>query len=140
MTNETSQKDTSTSQVFGILGTVFGGISLVPFFGIVSPLGLLLSVIGLFKDTKKLMAIIGASISMLGFITSPILWGALACTFDSESCMTKPIANKTLNTIDDKYGEQIGNEINKFGEEVQKELEKARPIETPADSTTIQEF
>ena len=135
-----SQEDTSTKQVFGILGTIFGGISLVPFLGIISPLGMLLSVIGLFKDKKKLMAIIGASISAFSIATSPTLWITAACTFDSDGCMVEPIASKTLNTIDDKYGEQINNEINKFGEELQKELEKGRTIENPANSTKIQEF
>jgi hypothetical protein len=141
---ETTQSDASSKQVLGILSTVFGGLSMVPFLGIVSPLGFILGVIGLFKDPKKLMAIIGTSISALGMLTSPVLWTTIACTLDSESCKTEEIANKTLSTIDDKYGEELGNEINKLGERLGEELQEVAPQESPAESPAeiepIQQF
>lgn len=68
-------------QIFGILSTVVGGVSLVPFLGILSPIGLVLGVVGLFKDSKNLMSIIGTVVSVIGIATSPILWGVVGCTF-----------------------------------------------------------
>ena len=90
--------------VLGILSTIFGGISMVPLLGMASPVGLILGVIGLWKDGKKLMSIIGISISILGILTSPTLWVAVICTLGSESCVvqdedTKSSLNEIKNSL-----------------------------------------
>lgn len=77
-------------QVFGILSTIFGGLSMLPFLGIISPLGLLLGIMGLRRDGKKLMSIIGTSLSVLGVFTSPLLWAAIAGIWASAVCIISP--------------------------------------------------
>jgi hypothetical protein len=73
--------DTKESKALGILSIVIGGISLAPFLGVVSVVGLVLGVIGLIKSTEKLLPIIGTAISTVGVLTSPSLWFLMACLF-----------------------------------------------------------
>lgn len=93
--NATSIQDLSKSTpVLGILSIVFAGISLLPFLGVVSPIGLILGIIALVKK-QKITGVIGTSISALGIATSPILWALVVCTINPSSDMCKPNVNAT---------------------------------------------
>jgi hypothetical protein len=103
--NTNSEKKTP---VLGILSTIAGGISLIPFLGVVSPVGLILGVIGLVKETPKLMSIIGTSLSVLGVATSPILWALVACTFDSAQCETDAKETPVIEqSVEESYDSAI---------------------------------
>ena len=116
--------------ILGILSTIFGGISMVPFLGIVSPLGLILGVIGLWKDSKKLMSIIGTSISVVGILTSPTLWVAVSCTLDSESCVVQDEDTASLNEIKNSL---VGMDkiVEKAVEDAIKQTNEKVPTEMP---------
>ena len=116
--------------ILGILSTIFGGISMVPFLGIVSPLGLILGVIGLWKDSKKLMSIIGTCISILGVVTSPILWAAVSCTLNSESCVADEDTTTSLNEIKDSLS-GMDKIVEKAVEDAVKQANEKTPAEMP---------
>jgi hypothetical protein len=85
----TVEQMSKSTPVLGILSVVFGGISLFPFFGIVSPIGLILGIIALTKK-QKITGIIGTSVSALGIATSPILWVAILCLVNPGGDACKP--------------------------------------------------
>lgn len=88
--NVTVEQMSKTTPVLGILSIVFGGLSMLPLLGIVSPIGLILGIVALVKK-QKITGVIGTSISVLGVVTSPILWALVTCTVnpDSEACQAK---------------------------------------------------
>ena len=69
----------------GLLSTIFGALSMVPFLGIFSIAGLILGIISFIKKGKK-WAIIGMTISALGIATSPSIWAIVICSVSPESC------------------------------------------------------
>lgn len=78
-----------STPVLGILSIVFGGISMVPLLGIVSPIGLVLGIIALVKK-QRITGVIGTSISTLGIATSPLLWALVLCTANPSADACKP--------------------------------------------------
>lgn len=78
-----------STPVLGILSIVFGGISMLPLLGIVSPLGVILGIIALVKK-QKITGVIGTSISVVGVATSPLLWALVLCLLNPESEACKP--------------------------------------------------
>lgn len=103
---ENSNENTSSGDtpVLGIISTICGGASLAPFLGIISPVGLVLGIIGLKKEKKKTLSIIGTVLSVIGILTSPILWcitGIADCDekADTEeiSMMDRPAYELVLN-------------------------------------------
>ena len=86
MSDENVNKEPK-APVLGILSTICGGASLAPFLGIISPIGLVLGIIGLKVDRKKTLSIIGTTLSVIGLATSPVLWclsGIVDCDKGSE--------------------------------------------------------
>ena len=81
--------------VLGLLSTIFGSLSIVPFLGIFSVVGLILGIISLIKKGGTL-AIIGTALSVVGVSTSPSLWALVICSFNSETC-TQTIKNNFGN-------------------------------------------
>lgn len=116
--------------ILGILSTIFGGISMVPLLGLVSPIGLLLGVIGLWKDSKKLMSIIGTCISILGVATSPTLWVTVSCVLGSESCVTDEDTTTSLNEIKDSLS-GMDKIVEKAVEDAVKQTNEKMPAEMP---------
>lgn len=120
MTESTDKK----LPVLGILSTIFGAISLIPMAGVISPVGLILGIIGLFKDATKVMAIIGTSLSVVGVLTSPILWGLIACAIDPEGC--KEEVSEFESGYESSMEESdIDGSVEIDMEEIQKQLDKA---------------
>jgi|CXWL01.1.fsa_nt_gi hypothetical protein len=89
----TVQDLSKSTPVLGILSIVFGGISMLPFLGVVSPIGLILGIIALVKK-QKITGVIGTSISAIGIATSPILWGIVICTVNPSACPEKTDSNE----------------------------------------------
>ncbi len=93
----TVQDLSKSTPVLGILSIVFGGISMLPFLGVVSPIGLILGIVALVKK-QKITGVIGTSISAIGIATSPILWGIVICTVNPSACPEKTDSNE-LKTV-----------------------------------------
>jgi hypothetical protein len=87
--------------VLGILSIVFGGISMIPLLGIVSPIGLILGIIALVKR-QKITGIIGTSVSVLGVATSPILWALVVCSINpsSDSCNVESRSSRIERSVE----------------------------------------
>jgi hypothetical protein len=102
---------TKQTPVFGILSIVFGGIALMPFLGIISPIGLILGIIALYKK-ENITGIIGTSISGLAAATSPILWAIVICGIhmNSHTCKTPTPASPSAVTYEqpEKTAPDIG--------------------------------
>jgi len=56
--------------LFGGISLFLGLVSLIPFVGLLSPISLLLGVIGLFADPSRKVAVTGILVSLIGVTTS----------------------------------------------------------------------
>lgn len=118
MENNTEKNNQKNISVLGLLSTIFGGLSLVPFLGIFSVPGLILGIIGLIKKGGTL-AIVGTALSAVGVATSPTLWAIAICSVDPQSCE---------QTVENKL-ESAESRLKKAKEEVRDAQEEIEAVE-----------
>ncbi len=122
-----NEENKSPNQVFGILSIVFAVLSFIPMVGVVSILGLIFGIIGIFKEAKNTLSIIGTVLSAAGAITSPILWALIVCSFNPEAKMCKPeeTTQESFQKMNDT-AKEIGKQIEQIDKNVQKSIESPK--------------
>jgi hypothetical protein len=99
--------------MLGIVGVIFGAISVIPFpyLGFAAPVAFVLSIVSLVKKQIAL-GITALLLSLIGFATSPVLWTFAAtytikayclvapdCTALADRLIVKPIEQKIVDEI-----------------------------------------
>lgn len=105
-----SDRPRDTGQALGIWSVIIGSVSMMPFFGILSPIGLVLGIFALLRN-QRVVAILGAAISAFSVATSPVLLALMFCLPSQNRC--EPIVQNVKAEFHQKIQEKLHEQAKK---------------------------